>query len=276
MTKTLSAALVLQGLVLAALLTLSLDVYAHKRVERLGGVNIWGYRGPTARVKQPNEIRLGMVGGTLAFSWGVAASETTIATVRQLVSLAVDRPGQTGMPVTAINLGALGSPPSTYRARLERFADLGLDVVCLYPDPHGTVPRTALPSAPIASGYTPILPLVLREKAGWPPRPASGPALSIGAEDLAAAEQTVRSALAIARGVVVVLPAPVSPHLTSGWEPLADRFRGDARVRVVDLSRDPRLQDAAVRLDSISYGAGGNAAAAEQIAPAVIELLQST
>jgi hypothetical protein len=276
MTKTFSTALILQGVVIAALLTLSLDVYAHKRVERLGGVNIWGYRGPTARLKQPNEVRLAIVGGTLAFSWGVAASETTIASVRQLVSLAVDRRGQTATPVTAINLGALGWPPSTYRARLERFADLGFDVVCVYPDPHGTAPRTALPSAPLTAGYTPILPLVLREKTGWPLGPASGPALSIGAEDLAAVEQTVRGALAIARGVVVVLPAPVSRQLTSGWEPLADRFRGDARVRVVDLSRDPRLQDAAVRLDSISYGAGGNAAAAEQIAPAVIELLQST
>lgn len=274
--KTLTAVLVLQALVIAALLTLSLDVYAHKRVEHLGGVNIWGYRGATARVKQPNEIRLGMVGGTRAFSWGVAASETTLATVRQLVSLATDRRGQTARPVTAINLGALGWTPSSYRERLERFVDLDFDVVCVYPDPAGAPPRTPLPSPPLAAGYTPILPLVVREKAGWHASNPSRSPLMVNADDLTAVDATVRAALARARGVVLALPAPVHSQSSSGWEPLADRFRGDTRVRVVDLARDPRLQDAAFRLDEISYGAGGNAAAAEQIAPAVIELLPQT
>jgi hypothetical protein len=276
MTTTLGAALVVQALVIGALLTLSLDVYAHKRVEQLGGVNIWGYRGATARVKQPNEMRLGIIGGTLAFSWGVAASETAIAGVRQLVALAVDRPGRTAGPVTAINLGALGWPPSSYGARFERFSDLSVDVLCVYPDPHGTTPRTRLPAAAIAAGYTPILPLVLREKAGWRARPAEGAPLSIGEDDRAAVEDLVRRALARTRGVVLVLPPPASSHLTTGWEPLSDRFRADARVRVVDLALDPRLQDAFVRLDDLSYGAGGNAAAAEQIAPAVIELVQQS
>ena len=273
---TLRVVLVAQMLVIVALLTLSMDVYAHKRVEHVGGVNIWGYRGSTARVKQPNEIRLGMIGGTLAFSWGVAASETTIATVRQLVALATDRRGQTARPVTAINLGALGWAPSSYRQRLERFAALDFDVICIYPDPAGTPSRTMLPSEPLAAGYTPILPLVLREKAGWWAGVPSGSPLAIDTDDLAQVEATVRAALTLARGVVVVLPAPGSAQSVSGWEPLAERFADEPRVRVVDLSRDPRLQDAAVRLDEISYGAGGNAAAAEQIAPAVVELLQQT
>jgi hypothetical protein len=276
MTVRLRSILVLQALIIAGLLTLSLDIYAHKRVERLGGVNVWGYRGPTVRVKAPNEIRIGIVGGTLAFGWGVAASETTIAGVRQLVALAVDRRGQKATPVTAVNLGALGWAPVSYAARLDSYRDLGLDVVCVYPDPAGTTARVALPGAPLVSGYTPILSLVVREKLGWRAEEPNGRPLSVGSDDQAAVEGAVRTALPIARGVVLVLPSPAPSQLASGWEPLADRFASNPRVRVVDLSREPRLREPAMRLDDNSFGAAGNAAAAEHIAPAVVELLQGT
>src|SRR4030095_6666555 len=82
------AALALEFAVLAMCLVVTLDLSAHRKVERVGGVNIWNYRGPVAHQKQPREIRLAFVGGTRAFSWGVAASETVPASVGWMVKLA--------------------------------------------------------------------------------------------------------------------------------------------------------------------------------------------
>src|SRR5205814_2324782 len=90
MSKRITAALLVEALVIAGLLTLALDMKAHSRVERLGGVNIWGYRGPVMHRKASNEIRMAAAGGDLAFGWGVAASETLAATVRQFVALSTD------------------------------------------------------------------------------------------------------------------------------------------------------------------------------------------
>ena len=56
--------LVAETFVLLALSALALDLYAHHRVETLGGVNVWGYRGAVARHKAPDEIRVALIGGT--------------------------------------------------------------------------------------------------------------------------------------------------------------------------------------------------------------------
>src|SRR6185503_5061077 len=50
---TVSAALIagVAGLVLV-------DVYLHHRVQNLGGVNVWGYRGPAVGRKQAGETRI--------------------------------------------------------------------------------------------------------------------------------------------------------------------------------------------------------------------------
>ena len=90
MTKRIIVTLVIEAIVLACLLTLALDMRAHNRVERLGGVNIWGYRGPVMQQKASNEIRIATIGGDLAFGWGVAASETLVYGIRQFVALALD------------------------------------------------------------------------------------------------------------------------------------------------------------------------------------------
>ena len=306
MSKGIAVALVLQTIVLAALLTLALDIYAHKRVEQLGGVNIWGYRGPVVKQKQPNEIRIGVLGGSLAFGWGVPPGQTVDANVRQFVALAVDRPGRVNTRVTTINLGAMGLPAAGYADRLARYPDFGLDVVCVYPDAIGAPPRAPLPARDSGfetlTGYTPILPLVLEEKGAvvrWAPAGAllktTGRTLRaldrtafrlvsdappVGNHDPAAAlESTVAQALIVSKGVVLVLPPPQPGRFDTGFEELdariAARYASDGRVRVVDLSRDPRLQDRAMRLNDLSYGAGGNAAAAEPITAAVLDVLKA-
>ena len=47
-SRTLAAVFALEAVMLGAVGTLALDVRAHYHVEDLGGVNIWGYRGPVS------------------------------------------------------------------------------------------------------------------------------------------------------------------------------------------------------------------------------------
>ena len=157
-------------LALACLLTLALDMRAHNRVERLGGVNIWGYRGPVMQQKAANEIRIATVGGDLAFGWGVAASETLVYGVRQLVALALDVRGGQLRRFTAVDLGAVGLEPAGYADWIRHFAYLRPDVICIVPDARGhrTAGVSIQPDRHSAIfrefGYAPILPLVLEEK----------------------------------------------------------------------------------------------------------------
>ncbi len=159
------------------LLLLGLDMYAHHRVEDLGGVNVWGYRGRVARARQPNEIRVAVIGGTRAHGWGQTASAMTNE-LRRIVMLTTDQKGGEIRPVTVINLGQLGALPDSYVSRTEHFAYLAPDYICLYDDLGVTGLLTG--SAPSGiyelTGYFPILPLVLREKAElWKSTPSTSP-----------------------------------------------------------------------------------------------------
>ena len=295
MKRWMAVAFAVQALVLGALLTTALDVYAHKRVEQVGGVNIWGYRGATARVKRFNEIRIGLIGGTMAFGWGVAAEESMITSVRRLVSLAFDRPGGDATYVTAVNLALIGLPHHAYVERLDKYSDLAIDILCVYPDPAGLSQPRLLVRRDSAieqlTGYTPILPVVLDEKGvplagdlwrgvdGLAYRLLAGAADSAPADAVEAIVATVERGLTQARGVVVVLPiAPnASTEGVAGLAArLASRFGADPRVRVVDaVTADDRLLDPALRLDGESFGAGGNALVGEAASPAVIALLRA-
>jgi hypothetical protein len=155
--------LAFEAVVLAALATLALDLYAHHRVEMLGGVNVRGYRGPVAHAKAPREIRVAIVGGTRAFAWGQGGQALT-AEVRRRMLLVLDRPGQPVRPVTVVNLARLGALPAEYPAVIERYASLRIDDICVYDDlsvPGADATRSAIFDA---TGYAPALPLVLREK----------------------------------------------------------------------------------------------------------------
>src|SRR5260370_23838182 len=131
MTRRVLVALCAETVILGGILLVGLDVFAHRRVEQLGGVNVWGYRGPVMRQKQSNEIRLGVVGGDLAFGWGVAASEPLAPSIRQLVALQIDKPRRPLTMVTALNLGAQGLAPSEYARWITHFAYLRPDVLCV-------------------------------------------------------------------------------------------------------------------------------------------------
>src|SRR2546422_980428 len=78
----------------------AVDLFLHARYARTGGYNIWGYRGAAVGAKKPGERRIVMLGGSVAFGYGVASDETIPANLEPLLQSA--RP-QT--PVRVVNLG---------------------------------------------------------------------------------------------------------------------------------------------------------------------------
>jgi hypothetical protein len=157
--------LAIEAIAMAATLTLALDMYAHKRVEALGGVNFWGYRGPVAPQRQPNEIRVALVGGTRAFGWGQSGT-ALVGEIRRLILLTTDQRGGELRPVVTINLGRLAALPESYPATIEHYSYLQPDYICLYDDlgVRGARSNEADSAVFALTGYTPVLPLVLREK----------------------------------------------------------------------------------------------------------------
>ena len=283
-------ALAIEAVVLGALLTVALDMYAHNRVEALGGVNIWGYRGAVMRVRQPNEIRIAVVGGGLAFGWGVAASETLAPTIRQLVSMETDKPGAMLRPVTAINLGALGLPPSRYAARIEHYGYLQPDVICIVADAdRATWSEAWLPDMRSAvwqqTGYALTLPLVLEEKR-WRRTAAAirsvdaalartePPANEEYAEALAAA---ATRALDSDAAVLLVLPPRTSAHDETDRAAVARvvqrRLAVERRFRFIDLAGEIGQIDEGLQLDGTNMSTAGHFKVATHVAPAVVDLV---
>ena len=161
--RTAAAVAAVEAVLIAATAIIALDIYAHHRVEDVGGLNMWGYRGRVALRRQPNEVRVEVVGGTRAFGWGEPGSSLA-SQIRRLMLLAIDRPGAPARPVTVVNVGRLGALPDSYPATLEHFAYLRPDIVCIYDDlgVRGAVPtRSAVYDL---TGYMPALPLVVDEK----------------------------------------------------------------------------------------------------------------
>ncbi len=142
------------------------NLYAHSRVERSVGVNRQGYRGPVVGRKQPGERRVVMLGGSTVFGFDVAWEDTVPAVLDRM--LKEQEPG-----TRVINLGFIGEGALAFLPTLKSYAYLDFDVVCLYEgynDVLGdTNPNTFLlrHQSPVfrMTGYFPVLPLVLREKA---------------------------------------------------------------------------------------------------------------
>ena len=143
-----------------------LDLYAHTRVERSVGVNRHGYRGAVAGTKAPGEIRVVMLGGSTVFGYSVELEDTIPALLERQLKAADPL-------ASVVNLGFVGEGALTFVPTLQSYAYLDYDVVCLYEGYNDVMgdaePNTFLlrHSSPVfrLTGYFPILPLVLREKA---------------------------------------------------------------------------------------------------------------
>lgn len=149
---------------------LALDVYVHWRTQDVAGVNAWGYRGAAAAAKRDGELRVVMLGGSTAFGWGLPAHESIPAYLETRLNAAGPR------RYSVVNLGAPGQGAFGFVADLEDFAGLDYDIVCLYEGYNDLGPITPRGrdnyllwrrQSPVFrwTGYYPILPIVLREKA---------------------------------------------------------------------------------------------------------------
>ena len=291
LSRSVLIAFVAEAVAFSAVALVSLDLYAHKRVENMAGWNIWGYRGPVAHEKQPNEIRFVVIGGTRAFALGMPATWTPATVLRQQVMLVTDQRGGRLRPVVSLTLARPGALPGSYAATLAHFAYLRPDYICIYDDLGvGGSPLPAETSGVYArTGYWPILPLVLQEKGmrtigsalARVDRAMARPSATSGSGDpahyvtdmLAA----VQAALERARGVVVVLsPAEESFQAANraALRPRLDEMLSRVpTLRVVDLSSEPALRDPSQRLDGWNYGGDAVAVAAKAITPAMLELI---
>jgi hypothetical protein len=281
-----------QAVVLVAILTAALDLYAHRRVENVAGWNIWGYRGPVAHQRQPNEIRIVVIGGTRAFALGMPATWTPATVLRQQVMLVTDRRGGRIRPVVSLTLARPGALPGSYAGTLDHFSYLRPDYICIYDDLGvGGAPQPEETSGFYArTGYRPILPLVLQEKKSMralgsalarvdrlmarrsAPRSSGDP--QSYANDMMDA---VNAALARAHGVVVALSPAEAPFQSANRAALrprldATRARTPA-LRVVDLTSERALRDPSLRLDGWNYGGDAVLVAAKAITPAMLDLI---
>ena len=157
---------------------LAADVYLHHRVQNVAGVNVWGYRGPTIGAKRPNERRVAVLGGSAAFGYGLPWNEAFPFYLERQLNARAER----GRSFRVVNLGAPGQGAFGFRFDLDDYAYLRYDVAILY-EGYNDLGAADLPPAvpprdsqnrllwrrqsPVfaLTGYFPVLPLVVREKA---------------------------------------------------------------------------------------------------------------
>ena len=300
--KQIVAALGLEAVALGVLLVATLNQYAHKQVQMMGGLNSWGYRGTVAKQRVFDETRLVIVGGTQAFGFGVAVKESTTSYLRYMIESWVTFDHG---PVSAVNLGVLGLPRGAYAARLEQHRYLVPDVICVYvdlaPNPTAAAHRSTPSGVARLTGYMPSLPVVLREKGDLLAQHGNplGSVLRLTGRALGAADTglarvvgssepqddavtavvaAVGVALGIAPGAVVVIPEPHTEAAVSERELLVkslERFAGDPRVRIVNLGqRFPGYREHMLP-DAVNLGSAGQHNAAVEIEPVVSEMLRA-
>jgi hypothetical protein len=158
---------------------LAFDVYLHHRVQYTAGVNVWGYRGDPVGRKKPGETRVVILGGSTVFGYGLPWNESWPYYLEQKIN--ARRPGRT--PVTVVNLGIPTDSARTFVTTLRDYEYLSYDIACFYEGYNDlglagpefknvTNPEVAhylewRYQSPIFrwTGYFPIFPLVLNEKA---------------------------------------------------------------------------------------------------------------
>ena len=144
------------------------DLYAHTRVERSAGLNRHGYRGPVVGRKRPGEVRAVMLGGSTVFGFNVEFEDALPEQLDR--ALAAVEPN-----VRVVNLGYHQEAAISFVPTLASFEYLDYDIVLLY-EGYNDILGDAQPNtsqkrheSPLfrAIGYYPILPQILREKAGF-------------------------------------------------------------------------------------------------------------
>ena len=157
----------------ATAVLLALDLYVHAKFDDyvgrsgISGTNIWGYRGPVVGTKQAGEHRIVVVGGSTTFGYGVTPTEAFPAVLEELLNQGRDL---TDGKVSVVNLGYNNEGAHSFRFTLKDYEYLDYDAVLFYSgynnlsDLNTSVFRHNSPVFRL-TGYLPLLPVVMREKA---------------------------------------------------------------------------------------------------------------
>ena len=157
----------------ATAVLLALDLYVHAKFDDyvgrsgISGTNIWGYRGPVVGTKQAGEHRIVVVGGSTTFGYGVTPTEAFPAVLEELLNQGRDL---TDGKVSVVNLGYSNEGAHSFRFTLKDYEYLDYDAVLFYSgynnlsDLNTSVFRHNSPVFRL-TGYLPLLPVVMREKA---------------------------------------------------------------------------------------------------------------
>ena len=151
----------------ATAVLLALDLYVHAKFTDYAGTNIWGYRGPVVGTKQAGEHRIVVVGGSTAFGTGVTPTEAFPAVLEELLNQGRDL---TDGKVSVVNLGYNNEGAHSFRFTLKDYEYLDYDAVLFYSgynnlsDLNTSVFRHNSPVFRL-TGYLPLLPVVMQEKA---------------------------------------------------------------------------------------------------------------
>lgn len=147
---------------------LAADLYVHQRAENSAGLNRWGYRGPVVGRKAAGEFRVVMVGGSTVFGYGGPWHEAAPAFLEHEL-----RAAHPSTPITVVNLGYNNDGAYAALPTLEDYRYLDYDLVILYEGYNDRLgdgyPNTQVYRRQSVvfrwTGYSPILPLALKEKA---------------------------------------------------------------------------------------------------------------
>ena len=144
----------------------SAELWVHHRFEPMSGLNIRGYRGPVVDRKQPDERRIVALGGSTVLGFGVVWDEAFPGQLEQILNAAGDR-----LRASVVNLGYNNDGAYAMKYTLDDYAYLQPDLAILYEgynDLYGQL-NTQVFRHQFAvfrvTGYLPLLPIVLREKA---------------------------------------------------------------------------------------------------------------
>lgn len=148
-------------------LLLAADLVLHRRAEKSAGLNRYGYRGPVVGKKETGELRVVMLGGSTVFGYGVGWNESVPVFLEAKLKERLNR------PVRVINLGFNNEGAYAFVPNLEDFAYLDYDAIVLYegyndlPGDEGVNRSVYRRDSAVyrLTGYYPILPLYLDEKA---------------------------------------------------------------------------------------------------------------
>ena len=243
------AVMLATGLMLIGLI--GADLYVHSRTQDVGGVNVWGYRGSPVGAKRAGETRIVMVGGSTVYGWGLPAHESIASFLERRLN-----GSRAGRAFSVVNLGAPGQGAYGFVTDLSDFEYLDYDIVVMYEGYNDLGPITIRGrdnyllwrhESPVFrwTGYYPILPMVLREKAdlltaGEKGRPGE---VRFGARIAGGAMRAVAAVTGDLGGQVggltpVPADAPADGECVETWK----RYCGSVRDAVVwVLARDKRV-----------------------------------